>query len=222
MSMISTLSISALSSVASTLFDELHDGKLFSKIKYLVKKWFLKPCYCLVVDDYSYSQLNLIQNKGYILIHPETIYSLILGSDEKSNLKNLKLQSFDTYLLVMLKKIEKIILNMRFLHSKSAFIVVVSSYTIAKKLNFSDKKVFSFMMDDDLFSSITSSSSFNPAELAQFTALRNAQRDDVHLTQFESFKQLNNAIVEISDGVFVVNPNPLVIGSDSNSVCFEQ
>ena len=78
------------------------------------------------------------------------------------------------------------------------------------------------MMDDDLFSSITSSSSFNPAELAQFTALRNAQRDDVHLTQFESFKQLNNAIVEISDGVFVVNPNPLVIGSDSNSVCFEQ
>ncbi len=74
---------------------------------------------------------------------------------------------------------------MRFLHKKSKFIVVVSSYNLAKKLSFSDKNIYSFMPDDELFNDMTSKA----------------------LQIFESWKQLNNLISDVSENNFKLNHN---------------
>jgi len=204
-SILSGIVLNNVATLAGSLLDELHTEKLYSKIKYLVKKWLLPKAYCLIIDDYSYSQLNLdTSDKSIILIHPETIYSIILSESDQGNLNNLKISSFDTYLLVVLKKVKKIIMNMRFLHSKSTFIIVVSSYHIAKKLHFNDKNIVSFCIDDDLFKKIKTENSFNPIELNQFVSLRNQQLNDKHLIMVESYKQLNNAIIDISKNKFKI------------------
>ena len=205
-SILSGIVLNSVATLAGSLLDELHTERLYSKIKYLVRKWLLPKAYCLIIDDYSFSQLNLdTSDKSIIMIHPESIYSIILSESDQGNLNNLKISSFDTYLLVVLKKVKKIILNMRFLHSKSVFVVVVSSYHIAKKLHFNDKNIFSFCIDDDLFNKIKTENTFNPLELNQFISLRNQQLKDPHLTMIESYKQLNNAVIEISDGKFKLN-----------------
>ena len=200
MSSISMLGMT-ISSVASSLFEELYNNqKLWSKLKYMIKKYLLPHMYCVVLDDYSFSKLSLLNSeKQYILLHPEKILSLILSDGDRSNLKKLKIESFDTYLLTVSKKLKKIMNNMRFLHNKSKFIVVCSSYSIAKQLHLKDKNIYSFMPDDELFIDMQSKA-LDVKELNHVKALREIQKNDINLTRFDSWKQLNNLMCDLSDG----------------------
>ena len=103
MSSISMLGMT-ISSVASSLFEELYNNqKLWSKLRYMIRKYLLPHVYCVVLDDYSFSKLSLLNSeKQYILLHPEKILSLILSDGDRANLKKLKIESFDTYLLTIL------------------------------------------------------------------------------------------------------------------------
>ena len=95
---------------------------------------------------------------------------------------------------------------MRFLHKKSKFIVVVSSYNLAKKLSFSDNKIYSFMPDDELFNDMTSKAQ-DHRELSHVISLRSIQKSDPNLQVFESWKQLNNLISDVSENNFKLNHN---------------
>ena len=57
----SSLSILApiASSVASSLFDQLERTNVLSKLKYVIKKWLLPNVYCIVLDENSYTKINL-------------------------------------------------------------------------------------------------------------------------------------------------------------------
>jgi len=196
------------STIASSLFEEIHRGTIFSKIKYVIQKKLLPNVYCIVLDDYSYTKINLnTADKTYILLHPEKIFSLIMNDGDRLNLKKIKVENFDAYILLVGSKLKKIVNNMRFMHKKSKFIVVVSSYNLAKKLSFSDNKIYSFMPDDELFNDMTSKAQ-DSKELHHVVNLRMIQKNnDINLQVFESWKQLNNLIVDVSDGNFKLNHN---------------
>ena len=191
------------SSVASSLFDQIERTNVFSKLKYVIKKWLLPNVYCIVLDDYSYTKINLdTSDKTYILLHPEKIFSLIMNDGDRANLKKIKVENFDAYILLVGNKLRKILNNMRFLHKKSKFIVIVSSYNLAKKLSFSDKKIYSFMPDDELFNDMTSKAQ-DQRELSHVIGLRTIQKSDPNLQIFESWKQLNNLISDVSENNFL-------------------
>ena len=220
----SSLSILApiASSVVSSLFDQLERTNVLSKLKYVIKKWLLPNVYCIVLDDYSYTKINLdTSDKTYILLHPEKIFSLIMNDGDRANLKKIKVENFDAYILLVGNKLKKIVNNMRFLHKKSKFIVVVSSYNLAKKLSFSDKKIYSFMPDDELFNDMLSKAQ-DQKELSHVQGLRTIQKHDVNLQVFESWKQLNNLISDVSENNFKLNHNILqtskLIDDDSASI----
>lgn len=205
----SSLSILApiASSVASSLFDQLERTNIISKLKYVIKKMLLPNVYCIVLDDYSYTKINLdTSDKSYILLHPEKIFSLIMNDGDRLNLKKIKVENFDAYILLVGTKLKKIVNNMRFLHNKSKFIVIVSSYNIAKKLSFSDKKIYSFMPDDELFNDMLNKAA-DSKELNHVLCLRSIQKNDVNLQVFESWKQLNNLISDVSENNFTLNHN---------------
>ncbi len=106
----SSLSILApiASSIASSLFDQIERSNVFSKLKYVIKKLLLKNCYCIVLDDYSYTKINLdTSDKTYIMLHPEKIFSLILNDGDRANLKTIKVENFDAYILLIGNKIKK-------------------------------------------------------------------------------------------------------------------
>ena len=194
-----------VSSVASSLFDEVHRGNLLTKLKYVVKKKLLPNVYCVVLDDYSYTKLNLnTSDKKYILLHPEKIFSLIMSDQDRLNLKKVKVENFDAYVLLVGSKLKSVVNNMRFLHSKSRFVVVVSSYTIAKKLSFSDKRIYSFIPDDELFQEMSTKAQ-DQKELLHVNTLREIQKSDPNVQYFETWKQLNNLICDITLGSFVLN-----------------
>ena len=195
------------SSVVSSLFDQIERTNLFSKIKYVVKKWLLPKVYCIVLDDYSYTKINLdTSDKSYILLHPEKIFSLIMNDGDRLNLKKIKVENFDAYILLVGTKLKKIVNNMRFLNNKSKFIVIVSSYNIAKKLSFNDKNIYSFMPDDELFNDMLNKAQ-DSKELHHVICLRTIQKNDVNLQVFESWKQLNNLISDVSENNFTLNHN---------------
>jgi len=195
------------SSIASSLFDQIERTNVLSKLKYVIKKWLLPNVYCIVLDDYSYTKINLdTSEKNYILLHPEKIFSLIMNDGDRANLKKIKVENFDAYILLVGNKLKKIVNNMRFMHKKSKFIVVVSSYNLAKKLSFSDNKIYSFMPDDELFNDMLSKAQ-DQKELSHVIGLRTIQKHDVNLQVFESWKQLNNLIADVSEGNFTLNHN---------------
>jgi hypothetical protein len=195
------------SSIVSSLFDQIERTNMLSKLKYVIKKWLLPSVYCIVLDDYSYTKINLdTSNKTYIMLHPEKIFSLIMNDSDRLNLKKIKVENFDAYILLVGNKLKKILNNMRFLHKKSKFIVVVSSYNIAKKLNFSDKKIYSFMPDDELFNDMLNKAQ-DQRELSHVICLRTIQKNDINLQVFESWKQLNNLIADVSENNFKLNHN---------------
>ncbi len=110
---------------------------------------------------------------------------------------------------------------MRFLHKKSKFIVVVSSYNLVKKLNFNDKNIYSFLPDDDLFNDMLNKAQ-DQKELSHVISLRKLQKNNINLQVFESWKQLNNLIIDVSEGYFKINHNILQtsksIDDDSASI----
>ena len=196
-----------VSTIASSLFEEIHRGTIISKIKYVIQKKLLPNVYCIVLDDYSYTKINLnTADKTYILLHAEKIFSLIMNDSDRMNLKKIKVENFDGYILLVGSKLKKIVNNMRFLHKKSKFIVVVSSYNLAKKLSFSDNKIYSFMPDDELFNDMTSKAQ-DQSELSHVIGLRTIQKSDPNLQVFESWKQLNNLISDVSENNFKLNHN---------------
>lgn len=188
------------SSVSSALFEKLYDpNKFLSKTKYFIRKKLLPKCKCVILDDYSFGKLSLESvDRKYILISPEKIFSLILNDGDRANLRRLKLESYDTYLLVVGRKLKRIVNNMRFLHSKSRFVVVVSSYVLAKKLGFKDKNIQSFIMDDELFNSVVAKAR-QVDEIAYFHLMREIQKQDINKTSFDSFKQLSNLVITLSE-----------------------
>ncbi len=114
-------SISILGPIASTivssLFEEIHRGTICSKIKYVIQKKLLPHVFCIVLDDCSYTKINLnTADKTYILLHPEKIVSLIMNDGDRLNLKKIKVENFDAYILLVGSKLKKIVNNMRFMH----------------------------------------------------------------------------------------------------------
>jgi hypothetical protein len=164
------------SSVVSSLFDQIERTNMISKLKYVIKKSLLPSVYCIILDDYSYTKLNLdTSDKTYIILHPEKIFSLIMPDSDRMNLKRIKIENFDAYILLIYTKIKKILNNMRFMHKKSKFIIILSSYILAKRLNFSDKKIYSYMPDDELFNDMTSKAQ-DQRELSHVIGLRTIQK----------------------------------------------
>jgi hypothetical protein len=129
-----------------------------------------------------------------------------MPDSDRMNLKRIKIENFDAYILLVGSKIKKILNNMRFMHQKSKFIIILSSYILAKKLNFSDKKIYSYMPDDELFNDMTSKAQ-DQRELSHVIGLRTIQKSDPNLQVFESWKQLNNLISDVSENNFKLNHN---------------
>ncbi len=103
---------------------------------------------------------------------------------------------------------------MRFLNKKSKFIVIVSSYNLAKQLSFSDNKIYSFMPDDELFNDMLNKAQ-DQKELSHVKCLRIIQKSEVNLQVFESWKQLNNLISDVSEHNFKLNHNITLLSKAS-------
>jgi len=206
MSELSAFVLSHVGSLPSALFEELHSEKWASKVWYKIRKVLLPKCECVILDDYSFSRLELKDTeRKYVLLAPERILSFVLNDQDRANLKLLKVNSYDTYLLVVAKKLKRIVNNMRFLHEKSKFIVFVSSYALAKQLHFKDKHIHNYQMSDELYNSVVSKG-YDSKEVAYFNFMRESQRLKKYDT-FESFKQLNNFVMALSNGQLKHRPS---------------
>jgi len=210
MSELSAFVLSHVGSLPSALFEELHSEKLLSKAWYKARKMLLPKCECVILDDYSFSRLELKDaERKYVLLACERILSFVLNDQERANLKVLKINSYDTYLLVVSKKLKRIVNNMRFLHNRSKFIVFVSSYALAKQLKFRDKHIHSYQMSDELYQSVVSKG-YDTKEVSHFNYMRESQRLHKYET-FESFKQLNNYIMGLTDCQMKYRPSGEII-----------
>lgn len=196
-----------VSSLASSLFEQINTTTILSKIKYFIhKKVFLASYQCVVIDEYSCSKINVESlDKSCILFNPEKVLSLICSDNDRLNIRRLKLESYDSYLLLIHKRLKRLLNNMRFLHPKSMFIVCVSSHVLGKQLGFSEKKISNFIMDTELFNSVITKA-HDTKELAYFNLMNYTQTQHSPSVIFDSFKQLNLLVCGLSKNKLTVSP----------------
>jgi hypothetical protein len=70
------------------------------------------------------------------------------------------------------------------------------------------------MPDDELFNDMLSKAQ-DQRELSHVQGLRTIQKSDVNLQVFESWKQLNNLIADVSENNFILNHNITLLSKAS-------
>jgi hypothetical protein len=124
-------------------------NKLIHKI---YKRLTLKPCEIVIIEDNTRINLEFKYNEQkYQLIDLEKIFKTLTSStEEKENMKNIKLSSYELYVYKYKAQI-KIILNLlRNEHRDKIPLILLSDISLCNALHL-NKNVKIFLMSDELF-----------------------------------------------------------------------
>lgn len=145
-------SVATVGSIAAGVLGSDHTQCIAVKFaKEVLNLFRLKNAYCIVVNDLHRKNLNFeFDDSKFQLLDVEKAYLALLTDGEVARLSKLKLMNSRAWLAALRKPCKMLYNNVRQHWNKERVVVVVSCKELAKELKIVDKKIMTFVPDEDL------------------------------------------------------------------------
>lgn len=145
-------SVATVGSIAAGVLGNEHTQCIAVKVAKAVLHLFtLKDSYCIVVNDLHRKSLNFeFDDSKFQLLDIEKAYLALLSDGEVARLSKLKLMNTRAWLAALRKPCKMLYNNVRQHWNKERVVVIVSCKELAKELKIADKRIMTFVPDEDL------------------------------------------------------------------------